>query len=502
MKKSINIVWFKKDLRVDDHKPLVAAMRLGESIGLFVVEDSWLKSPEYSPRHLSFAMDCLRELDLELKKIGVPLMLKKGDALSVFSQLDHKYNIKAVFSHEETGLQWTYKRDIDFGIWCKERSIEWTEYPQFAVIRGLKDRDKWNSRRNSIVKRPVVVAPTQQRINDFEDIVWEEGSLDLSNYKSIQIGGSAEAKTLLASFLNKRGERYSSEMSSPVKAFDACSRISPHLSWGAISLPMIHEMLDSVKNNLSSLEWQRSLRSFESRLWWHCHFIQKLESEPEIEFENMNPGFNGMRESDFNEQYFDAWKKGETGFPLIDASMRALHETGWINFRMRAMLISFASYQLWLHWRKPAQYLASLFTDFEPGIHFSQVQMQSGVTGINAIRIYSPIKQAKDQDPEAKFIKKYCPELAEIPDTLAGEPWALTPMEQMLYNTKLGSNYPDRIVDPKESYQFAKSRIFEWRSKPEVKELSKSVYKKHGSRKNSHFPSQNRKTFGNFKKGN
>ena len=85
---------------------------------------------------------------------------------------------------------------------------------------------------------------------------------------------------------------------------------------------------------------------------------------------------------------------------MVDACMRALRHTGWLNFRMRAMMASFSSYHLWLHWREPAMYLGGLFLDFEPGIHFSQFQMQSGTTGINTIRIYSPAKQAKDQDPQ------------------------------------------------------------------------------------------------------
>ena len=101
-----------------------------------------------------------------------------------------------------------------------------------------------------------------------------------------------------------------------------------------------------------------------------CHFIQKLEDQPRIEFENMHSLYNDLRESDFNKEFFNAWKHGKTGYPLIDACMRCLIATGWLNFRMRAMLMSFASYNLWLHWRETGLYLDRLFTDYEPGIHY------------------------------------------------------------------------------------------------------------------------------------
>ena len=138
----------------------------------------------------------------------------------------------------------------------------------------------------------------------------------------------------------------------------------------------------------SSNDKKKSLRSFKSRLAWHCHFIQKFYDQPSIEKENMSTSYNGLRENDFNEKYFKAWTDGQTGYPFIDACMRYLKSHGWINFIMRAMLVSFASYQLWLDWRVTSKYLSKYFTDYEPGIHYSQFQMQSGTTGINTLRIY------------------------------------------------------------------------------------------------------------------
>src|SRR5690606_11915479 len=171
------------------------------------------------------------------------------------------------------------------------------------------------------------------------------------------------------------------------------------------------------------------------------------------------------------------------GVPLVDACMAMLTQTGWLNFRMRAMLMSFAAYPLWLHWREPGLHLARLFTDYEPGIHWPQVQMQSGVTGINALRVYNPVKQARDHDPDGVFVRRWLPALRQVPDAWLFEPWKMPSNVQAACGVLIGRDYPTPLVEPDAGLRAARARIDGWRKRPGLKEETQRVFLQHGSRK-------------------
>jgi deoxyribodipyrimidine photo-lyase len=211
--------------------------------------------------------------------------------------------------------------------------------------------------------------------------------------------------------------------------------------------------------------------------------MQKLESEPRIEFENMVPGMNGLRENSFNQTWFERWQQGSTGYPMIDACMRMLNTTGWLNFRMRSMLVSFASYNLWLHWRAPAHHLARQFLDYEPGIHYSQMHMQSGTTGINTLRIYNPVKQALDHDVGGSFVRRWVPELRALSDAHLLEPWKMSSADQSRSGVRIGIHYPAPIVDWAASVKAARARLTEFRQRDDVRAQTAQVMERHGSRK-------------------
>ena len=220
-------------------------------------------------------------------------------------------------------------------------------------------------------------------------------------------------------------------------------------------------------------DWARQLQAFRSRLAWRCHFVQKLEQQPSIETRCMHPAFEGMREAQHREDLFAAWRDGLTGYPLVDACMRSLQANGWITFRMRAMLVTFASYHLWLDWRRTAPVLARLFTDYEPGIHYSQFQMQSGVTGINAVRIYNPVKQSLDHETEGKFILRYLPELRGLPTAALHEPW--------LHHAP-PRGYPSPVVEHEQAAREARRRMAPYWRGEGFRDQAREVHRKLGSR--------------------
>ncbi|MEM9468994.1 MAG: deoxyribodipyrimidine photo-lyase [Pseudomonadota bacterium] len=487
-KKSINVVWFKRDFRVSDHAPLYqASLEDIPVLPLYIIEPDLWEQPDYAQRHWHFIYDCLVELNKKLEDLGQGLIIKHGNALDVFDDLSERYDIRNIFAHEETGNGWSYERDKEVSRFLQSQSISFKEYPTNGVVRGLKDRDEWAKQRN--VRMAEALIPKLEKLHVIEEKSEQIPKKDDAFFGAplegqVQQGGRQAGLKILKSFLYDRAEQYVYSMSAPEPSEIYCSRLSPHLTWGTLSSREVVYQLKKRRNELTVNEkhWKRHLTAFQSRLSWRCHFVQKLEQQPSIEFECMHPGFEGMRESEFNEEYFKAWKEGCTGYPLIDACMKSLTHQGWITFRMRAMLVSFASYHLWLDWRRTAYHLATLFTDYEPGIHYSQMQMQSGVTGINTLRIYNPIKQSEDHDPEGRFIKKWLPELKDVPPLFIHTPWEMTILEQQDASCLLGKDYPLPIVDHKDAVAKARQKIAEVQKQDSFHEQAKEVYQKLGSR--------------------
>ena len=563
------VVWFKRDLRVQDHQALYHASCAGPVLCCYVLEQDYWQLPDTSNRQWLFIRDSLIELSLQLEKLGGNLLVFKGDACEIFAELYQQLGPFVLHSHQETGNIWTYERDKAVAHWCRQHQVSWLEYTQHAVLRGkaafkpvnaanrhlapiaesartancevgetveisqaiaISDsaskqqlrqnlrqqlrpqssqqvnrprhaRADWREHCYQFAKAPLTPKPvfntwdiapliaglcrqsvavfTRTKLEDFEHANVNPENLgplaldslplqvrqDLYDCPNRQAGGRQAAVALFKSFLAERGWRYQATISSPLTAELGCSRLSPHLANGTVSIRELLHQLDLTLAERTDRQWRRSLNAFQSRLVWHCHFIQKLETNPNAELYNMQGLYNAL-DRPWQPERFAAWQHGRTGWPLVDACMRFLIAHGWLNFRMRAMLVSVACYTLKLPWQPVAHWLAQLFVDYEPGIHYPQIQMQSGTNGNQVLRIYNPLSQAQELDPEGVFVRRWVTELQHVPTT-----WIFTP-EKMPIQLKQqygAEQYPIPIVDFVLAHRAAKQEISTLRNKTKAK---------------------------------
>ena len=475
------LIWLKRDLRLKDHPALTLGAGLGAVLPAYVVEPEYWALPDTSARQWGFTAEALDGLRRDMAAVGLTLAVRVGDAVEVLSRLCLRHGITKIISHEETGNLWTYRRDQRVAAWARSAGIEWEELPQSGVTRRLASRDGWQARRDRFMAEAALpLPPTLRGVDGVEPgPIPSARALRLAEDRCPhrQIGGREEAERLLAGFLNQRGESYRSAMSSPLTGERACSRLSAHFATGTLSIRQVVQATTARQAERPGPNWSKALSSFQSRLAWRDHFMQKLEDQPSIETDCLSRAAEALRPRQPDATRLAAWAAGETGLPFVDACMRYLAATGWLNFRMRAMVMSAASYHLWLDWRVTGAHLARMFTDYEPGIHWPQVQMQSGVTAINTPRIYNPVKQGYDQDPMGVFTRRWLPELAAVPDAFLHEPWRWPGFRGLA-----GRRYPEPIIDLAAAQKAARDAVWAQRRGGGHREEAAAIATRHASR--------------------
>jgi len=482
-------VWLKRDLRLQDHLALHHALQEDLPVLLlYIFEPSLLKDKHYSERHWNFVKESLQHLQEQLNTHTTEILVVEDEVVFVFKTLIAHIKIHTLFSHQETGLRITYDRDIaleKFAITLKkeqpDKKFGWVEFCTNGVQRGLRNRKGWSNDWEWFMNQPQL--PFQPKKGQFVDLQFLSElkkyfivpSLETPVQSSFQPGGTHNGLRYLDSFLRGRYREYNAHISKPTLARKSCSRLSPYIAWGNLSVRQVWQQAKAFREIASH---KRAIDGFISRLRWQAHFIQKFEMEDTMQFVSVNKGYHTLKKTR-NVAHQKAWREGKTGYPLVDACMRCLVETGYLNFRMRAMTLSFFTHNLWQSWQDASPHLAQQFLDFEPGIHYPQIQMQAGETGINMLRIYNPVKNSLEHDPEGAFIKKWIPELRDVPVAYIHEPYKMSLMEQQFCNTFIGKDYPLPIVDIKKTGKQAGDILWNLKENNLVKKESYRILKRH-----------------------
>lgn len=355
---TVSVIWFKRDLRLRDHQPLHAGAADGPVHPLYVFEPSLWEADECTWRQLVFVHASLERLQTALAARGVALDVRVGEVAEVLEQLrcDHG-GFAALRSHQETGNHITYARDITVGEWCRLRGVRWIESAQDGVVRRLGNRDDWAARWQDAMDEAAIPVPEQLSSSGWQarplpSLSQLAGQLDVACRPVPELDAGEEvAHRVLDDFLQRRGAHYSTGSFSPATAPSDSSRLSPHLAFGTISTREVYQRLRARQDEIQEMQargentgrWRDALRAFASRLRWRGDSMQMLEDEPGLEFHALSSALEEVgREPD--DARLHAWRRGETGVPMVDACMRMLRSGGWVNFRMRALVQSFASY--------------------------------------------------------------------------------------------------------------------------------------------------------------
>lgn len=428
----MHIIWFRRDLRLSDNEIVaLSTAHNAEILPCFIIDPWFYEQAEVGKARVRFLFESLEDLDKNLRARGSQLYLFEGNSINVIQELTRQLlqqgkHPKLFFNHD-VQVQYGVERDRQIINFYNQNNLSYHQGLNNFLQTSSDRTGEWKDEYYTYLRQPL--HPTPERINtpgldlDIPQLTFtglkEKYSQFWETDNTYFKGGETQALATLESFLNSRFRGYHWKISRPwLTQQGATSHLSPHLTFGTISVRQVYQRTkEQAAELVHNPKAQFSLKAFRDRLRWHDSFTQRLYNHPELAHTNRYREFDEYYSpAELNEEkqeLFAAWREGQTGFPLVDASMRQLKTMGWMNFRMRAMCATFLCINCGISWHHGAEHYMQYLIDGDLAIDNWQWQMQAGVTNplSDTFRIYNPNKNLEEKDGDLKFIYHWVEEL-------------------------------------------------------------------------------------------
>lgn len=470
------IWWMRRDFRLSDNMALHNALATGEPVvPVFVADPHILKVHNMGAARLTFCFESVRELDQRLRKAKKGyVVIRHGDPLQELVKIAKDVEAKAVYFNRDYSPL-ALKRDEQVITGLAEQSIEAETFKDLVIWEEEEILSKAGDpysvfsaylRRWETLTPPAVVGPVYPDIPDLQtpgtidcDELPTIEELGLPPANTVQPAGEIAAQERIADWFDLRGAEtvahYREHRNIPALN-EGTSRLSPHIRFGTVSVRTLYHLAREAKERTTSAERRKSIDLWISELAWRDFYYQVLFHYPRIHrgtFVKKYSHLNWTYESDA----FEAWQTGITGYPYIDAAMRELQQSGFMHNRARMAVANFLTKDLLIDWRKGYDHFMRLLTDGDPANNNGGWQWAAS-TGPSAqpyFRIFHPVSQSKKHDPDGTYIRRWIPELKQVPTRFIHEPWRMSSAEQQEAKCIIGTDYPEPIVDHEEQRERA-----------------------------------------------
>ena len=459
------IVWFRDDLRLSDHPALHAASRTGAPvICLYVLdEESRAHARPLGGAARWWLAQSLRALQASLQPLGAALVLRRGAAAEVIAGIARETGTIAVYWNEIAQAPHRAVADQVAGA-LGEIGVVVERFPGDLLVAPPQIRNKENRglrvftpfwRRVQSLGDPAKPLPAPKKLNGapppasdaLESWHLEPAKPDWAiGLRESWTPGEASARARLQQFLRGTVAGYSSDRDRPDR--DGTSRLSPHLRFGEISPRQIWHASHFVAAEHPLLS--ADIEKFLSELGWREFCRHLLFDIPDLATRNLQPSFDAFPWK-HDDKALRAWQRGRTGYPIVDAGMRELWHTGVMHNRVRMVVASFLVKHLLIDWREGERWFWDTLVDADAGSNPANWQWVAGCGADAApyFRVFNPILQGEKFDPDGVYVRRWVPELKQMPDSAIHQPWTATPLELASAGVELGKTYPKPIVDHK-----------------------------------------------------